>query len=129
MNMPFEPGLDFGCKNFGCGPFDQKRIPVPEERQCRYQAALSDLAGNDIESHEGNHTTAIRKVRNWVVELGVSENVGAAAKVASEYEDFQGWHFDRVHKSGFSEDDIADYPPGELIDAMTDWVSLGVSRT
>lgn len=46
MNMPFELGLDFGCRSFGGSPFDQKKILVLEEQQYRYQIALSDLAGS-----------------------------------------------------------------------------------
>ena len=124
MNMPFELGLDFGCRNFGSSPFDQKKILVLEEQQYRYQITLSDLAGSDIEAHEGDYTKAIRKVRNWITTLGVPNQLGAS-KVLREYEDFRGWHFEQLRDAGFATEDIADYPTGELIDAMTEWVSLG----
>ena len=32
-NMPFELGLDFGCRSFGGYPFDQKGILILEEKQ------------------------------------------------------------------------------------------------
>lgn len=127
MNMPFELGLDFGCKNFGGSPYDQKRILVLEEQQYRYQVALSDLAGSDIEAHEGDYAIAIRKVRNWITTLGGFEQIGASS-VSAEYEDFRGWHFDKLRDAGFSWEDIADYPTGELIDAMSEWVSLAFLR-
>ena len=124
MNMPFELGLDFGCKEFGGSPFDQKKILVLEEQKYRYQIALSDLAGRDIEMHDGKYVTAIRKVRNWITTLGVPEQIGAS-KVLGEFEDFRGWHYGKLRDVGFSPEDIADYMTKELIDAMTEWVSRG----
>ena len=128
MNMPFELGMDFGCRNFGGSPFDQKKILVLEEQKYRYQIALSDLAGSDIEAHEGDYAKAIRKVRNWVTTLGVRQQIGAS-KLVGEYEDFRGWHFKKLQGTGFSSEDIADYPTEEMINAMTEWVSIGCPRT
>ena len=67
---------------------------------------------------------AIRKVRNWITTLGVPIQIGSD-KVSGQYEDFRGWHYKRLDADGFSPEDIADYPTGELIDAMIEWVSLG----
>ena len=53
--MPFELGLDFGCKEFGGNPFDQKGILVLDKEKYRIQKALSDLVGRDIKVHEGNY--------------------------------------------------------------------------
>ena len=70
LNMPFELGLDFGCRRFGGGRLSNKVILILEEERFRYQAAMSDLAGSDIEAHHGDHAIAVRKVRNcwqgWV---------------------------------------------------------------
>ena len=90
--------------------------------------SLSDLAGSDIEAHEGDYAKAIRKVRNWVTTLGVRQQIGAS-KLVGEYEDFRGWHFKKLQGTGFSAEDIADYPTEELINAMTEWVSIGCPRT
>lgn len=66
LNMPFELGVDYGCQKYGGFPFSKKVILILEEKRFRYQAAISDLAGNDIASHEGNFQIAVRKVRNWL---------------------------------------------------------------
>ena len=54
LNMPFELGLDFGCRRYGDGLLAEKVILVLEEERYRYQAAISDLAGSDIEAHRGD---------------------------------------------------------------------------
>ena len=64
--MPFELGLDFGCRRYGAGRLADKVILVLEEQRYRYQATISDLAGSDIEAHHGEYQIAVRKVRNWL---------------------------------------------------------------
>lgn len=127
LNMPFELGLDFGCRQFGQGFHLGKRILILEEQKYRYQAAISDLAGVDIEAHAAKVDVAIRKVRNWLIGQGDFESV-SASKVQSEYEDFQGWHLDRQSAAGFSDDDIRDYPTAELLAAMFEWAKFDKPR-
>ena len=127
LNMPFELGLDFGCRSFGDSASQGKKILILEEQQFRYRAAISDLAGSDIEAHGGDMQTAVRKVRNWLVDAGGFANIGAA-RILSEYEDFQEWYYERQLAAGFSEEDIQDYPTSELLKAMLDWVSEGRPR-
>ena len=121
--MPFELGLDFGCRRYGEGRLTDKVILVLEEQRYRYQAAISDLAGSDVEAHSGNYQIAVRKVRNWLAGLPGFERIGAA-RVLADYEDFQEWYVERQRCHGFSEDDIRDYSTAELLRAMSDWYQL-----
>ncbi len=118
--MPFELGLDFGCRHYGGGRLSTKVILVLEERRYRYQAAISDLAGSDIEAHNGRYQIAIRKVRNWLASMPGFEPI-PAAQILADYEDFQEWHYQRQLKMGFSEEDIKDYSTAELLRAMFAW--------
>ena len=120
LNMPFELGLDFGCRRYGSGRLTNKVILVLEEQRYRYQAAISDLAGSDIESHHGDYQLAVRKVRNWLAGMPDFEAIGGA-RVLADYEDFQEWYFQRQRNLGFSDDDIRDYSTPELLRAMIDW--------
>ena len=120
LNMPFELGLDFGCRRFGGGKLAEKVILVLEEERFRYQAAISDLAGSDIEAHHGDHEVAVRKVRNWLAGTGGFKRIGGA-RVLADYEDFQRWHLDRQQLAGFSDEDITDYSTPELLAAMFEW--------
>ncbi len=117
--MPFELGLDFGCRRDGAGRLREKVILVLEEERYRYQAAISDLAGSDIEAHHGNYQIAVRKVRNWLAGMPGFEGVGGA-RVLADYEEFQNWHIERQRNRGFSDDDIRDYSTMELLRSMND---------
>lgn len=127
LNMPFELGLDFGCRWFGDDLYDSKKILILEEKPYRYQAALSDIAGSDIEHHEGDYSIAIRKVRNWIVTTGDYENL-PAGRIIAEYEDFQEWFLESKQADGFTVDDFLDLPIPELMSAMVDWVDEGAPR-
>lgn len=124
LNMPFELGLDYGCRQYMRGRVD-KKILILEEKPYRYQAALSDLAGCDIESHGASYEQAVRKVRNWMVGVAELGGVAAATRVVEAYVDFQGWYVERQIDLGFAEDDILDYSTPELLASMREWIAAG----
>jgi hypothetical protein len=124
LNMPFELGIDYGCRTFGKPQHRSKRFLVLDEKKYRYQATLSDLAGCDIAYHGGSYDVAIRKVRNWLVsEAGVRAD--GPRKIVNAYADFLEWHYERQLRLGFSEEDIQDYPTPELLSSMQKWFDLG----
>src|SRR5262245_32348094 len=59
LNMPFELGIDFGCKRYCGRGRKNKKILILEEKRYRYQAAISDLAGCDIQTHGNNYQQAV----------------------------------------------------------------------
>lgn len=124
LNMPFELGIDYGCRTYFGDGRDQKKILIMEEKPYRYQAALSDLAGCDIQTHGATFDKALRKVRNWLVNEAAAPRTAPAVLLA-RYVKFQEWHYEKQLSEGFSEDDIKDYPTKELMEAMIDWVRLG----
>lgn len=124
LNMPFELGIDYGCRQYFGNGRENKKILILEEKKYRYQAAISDLSGCDIEAHAGDFQKAVRKVRNWLVsEAGVAAE--GASRILGAYADFQEWYYERQLAAGFSEEDIQDYPTKELLDAMNSWIAEG----
>lgn len=124
LNMPFELGMDYGCRQFFGQGRDEKKLLILEEKQYRYQAAISDLAGCDIKAHGGRFESAIRHVRNWLVSEASVEAPGAS-RIAGAYADFQEWYYEKQLAAGFSDEDIQDYPTVELLTAMKDWRDSG----
>ena len=128
LNMPFELGIDYGCRQYFGRQRDQKKILILEEKPYRYQIALSDLSGCDIQVHAADFQKAVRKVRNWLVAEAGAPRDGAAL-ILGKYVDFQEWHYERQLAAGFSEEDIQDYPTMELLGAMFEWVAAGKPST
>ena len=125
LNMPFELGIDYGCRQYFGDGREAKKILILEERKYRYQAAISDLAGCDIQPHDGDYQEAVRQVRNWFVSEAGVKAVGAA-RILGAYADFQEWYYEKQLEAGFSDEDIQDYPTIELLSAMNTWVAEGM---
>ncbi|WP_085908890.1 hypothetical protein [Kiloniella majae] len=121
LNMPFELGIDYGCRQYH-NSCSGKKFLVLEEKPYRYQASISDISGCDIQIHGNDYQKAIRKVRNWLVTEGDAERIGPA-RIFGAYTDFQQWHYEKQLAAGFSEEDIQDYPTAELFDAMKEWLA------
>jgi hypothetical protein len=64
MNMPFELGLFLGAQRYGDRRQKAKTCVILDHERYRYQQFLSDIAGQDIRSHNGNAEELIRAVRN-----------------------------------------------------------------
>ena len=96
---------------------------ILEEKQYSYQVALSDIAGSDIEAHEGRFDIAVRKVRNWLAGMQDFERIGAD-RVLKDYYDFQAWYLNKQRAKGFSDDDVRDYSTAELLKGMNEWHQL-----
>lgn len=124
MNMPFELGIDDGCRRFKGPPWTDKKFLILADHQYAYQKALSDIAGNDIETHAGRFDIAIRKVRNWLVNEAGAPNVGAQ-RIGDKYADFQEWYFEMHRSAGASDDHIKEYPTREFLAGMLKWKDAG----
>lgn len=124
MNMPFELGIDHGCRRFGAEPLSEKSVLILEETRYDYQKTLSDISGWDIEAHDGDHIKAVGHVRNWLVRQANAQPVGRT-RILSDYADFQEWYWERELTMGASEDDIRAYPTVHMVEAMRQWVDAG----
>jgi hypothetical protein len=64
--MPLELGLDLGCKRFGRRHQTEKVSLILDVERFRYQKFISDISGQDIESHDNKEKKIINKIRNWL---------------------------------------------------------------
>lgn len=124
MNMPFELGIDHGCRRFGPGASEEKVILILEGSKRDYQQALSDISGWDIQFHGEDFEEAVRRVRDWLITKASAENVGAA-KILGRYIAFQEWYYERELAAGASDEDIKKYPSNLVILAMHAWMEAG----
>lgn len=121
FNMPFELGLDIGCKRFGVGNLLEKRCLILEKEQYRYQKVLSDIAGNDIAAHKEDAQTLIRKIRNWFVNQSM-QNLSSANVIWNSFNEFESSLAETLKEEGFDQQDIDEMPKAEFIAYVKDWV-------
>jgi hypothetical protein len=122
LNMPFELGIDIGCRLFKKGQWAGKRCLILEAEKYRYQAAISDLSNSDIETHENKPDLISAKVRNWLSSQAQQRSVGPA-KVWLRYNQFmRATYYDLTTSRGFSAADAANLPIDELLAEMKAWV-------
>jgi hypothetical protein len=66
FNMPLELGIFLGAKRYGARPQKQKVTLILDSEEYRYQAFISDIAGQDVRAHDMEPLKAISVVRNWL---------------------------------------------------------------
>jgi hypothetical protein len=89
FNMPFELGLDIGARHYGSSYLRQKRLLIFDKEQYRYQQFLSDIAGQDISTHDGSVDIAIAKVRDWLnAQKATPEPLLGAGRIQAAFADF-----------------------------------------
>lgn len=120
MNMPFELGIDFGCKKFKGRKWATKKILVLEKEKYRFKQALSDLSGSDIKHHEDDVLKAVIAVRNWFVTEELKRG-DSGQKVWDKFNDFQAYLYDEVvEKDGHASIDEVEIP--EIMHHIKNWV-------
>jgi hypothetical protein len=121
-NMPFELGIDYGCRKFTGGHFSEKKFLVIEKERHNYSKALSDLGGVDIKSHNDEPEKLIREVRNWFNETVGLTRLKPATVIFYEFINFMT-DFDAERKSeGFNDKDIYEMPTPEFVDFIKEWL-------
>ena len=89
FNMPLELGVFLGAKRYGDARQKRKRALILDREQYRYQRLISDIAGQDIVSHNGNPADAIAAVTTWLRQQSRVTSIPGGQAVATEYALFQ----------------------------------------
>lgn len=90
FNMPFELGMFLGAKRYGRPEHKRKSCLILDIERYRYQKFISDIAGQDIASHGGDPTQAIRIVRDWLSNATPKPlRVPSGRTIAARYKTFR----------------------------------------
>lgn len=88
LNMPFELGLDFGCKAYHHNEiYRNKKFLILEKEKYSTQKALSDMAGADCKCHKGDSEQLVNEIRTWFSENGI-DNLPSSSHVWDDYNTF-----------------------------------------
>lgn len=108
FNMPLELGLFLGATSFGSPKPQRKRSLILDREPYRYQKFVSDIAGQDIKSHDGDPESAIRQVRNWLANSPVMADllIPGPKKMVERYGLFREELPELCHRSQLDPDDL-----------------------
>lgn len=122
MNMPFELGIEYGCRHFSRGRLKEKKCLILEKEPFNYMKALSDLSGVDIKNHDNDSYGVIQAVRNWFVETVGLRNVESPTSIWFQLNNFLFDFYLERGREGFSEEDLSKMPVPELVAFMRQWI-------
>lgn len=88
FNMPFELGLDIGCRVYGSSRARRKQCLVLDSDPHRYRAFLSDISGQDIGCHNNSPAVAISVVRHWLRVVSRRESIPGPVAINQKYARF-----------------------------------------
>jgi hypothetical protein len=90
FNMPLELGIFLGAKRFGGSDQTRKSCLILDTEPYRYQAFISDIAGQDVHAHGGDVVRLIRAVRDWLRASSRRKMLPSGALVAERFHNFEG---------------------------------------
>lgn len=124
MNMPFEFGLDFGCKKYTNEEgLKNKKFLVLGGKRYDYMKALSDISGIDIQYHNNEQTKLVSSIRHWFVINEHQVKAPSPNEVWMRLMDFNYEYELYTFKKGYSKSEIYEIPINERIDAMNLFIS------
>lgn len=119
MNMPFEIGLDIGCRLFSDNSaYKSKRVLILEDEKYNYQKALSDISNSDVKCHNNDVEDLVYEVRTWFTEIGFKVPNGSLI-----WEDYNEFAADLMQRGGFNAKDHERMPVKEYIDFVSIWLA------
>lgn len=89
FNMPLELGLFLGARKWGRGQKTKKTLILDREAH-RYQAFISDIAGQDIHSHDGVIALLVERVATWLRDEAHDPDVPGGRAISGEFARFHG---------------------------------------
>jgi hypothetical protein len=129
LNMPFELGIEYGCRYFATDHLREKKCLILEKEKYYYMKALSDLSGFDIKSHSNDPSKVVIAVRDWFVEtVGLRGIEGPTAVWYRFARDFADDFYSRRKAEGFTDDDLNMMPVPEYTDFIKEWVQSNVGK-
>ena len=121
FNMPFELGLDLGCRLYASGRLADKQCLILERERYRYQRVLSDISGNDIRAHDGDTQTLISEVRRWL-SVATAKDLPGGSHIWQRFNVFSTFLQASLTKAGFTTEEINTLETAEWIRRAQGWI-------
>lgn len=119
LNMPFELGIDLGCRLYNPDEsFREKKFLILENEKYSVQKGLPDLSFADCKCHNNDEEELTYQLRTWLVELGF-KGIPSASSLWDEYNYVIADMYEEKKGKGFKQKDIDRLPVPEFLD----WIS------
>ena len=89
FNMPLELGVFLGAKRYGDKDQQKKSCLILDKKPFRYQVFISDIAGQDVKSHNNNTEEVINLVRDWLSHTSRRTLIPSGLSIWRRYQTFQ----------------------------------------
>jgi hypothetical protein len=119
FNMPLELGLFIGAKRYGGAPHRRKSCLILDTESYRYQAFISDIAGQDIRAHGGDHRRLITAIRDWLRATSRRATLPGGAEIFGRFKRFQAALPEICRELRLSVDEITFV---DLLSAIATWL-------
>ena len=123
FNMPFELGLDMGAR-FSARrntKLARKKFLIIDAQDFRYQKALSDISGNDIEAYKNQPRLLVVKVRNWILSHE-KRKIKTGSIIWEKYNEFYFDFTESLKNEGYKPLDFQEMKYSELIYFIKKWI-------
>jgi hypothetical protein len=123
LNMPYELGIDFGCRRFSSEKkFAYKRFLVLGGERYEYMKALSDISGIDIQYHDNEPISLVKSIRNWFVTNADIADALSPNDIWYKWTDFCYFYTVLLKDKGYHASELYDIPIKEQIDIIKKYV-------
>lgn len=121
--MPYELGLDNGCIEYGGKKFKDKKILILATDKYFYQRMLSDIAGQDIENHNDDPLTIIKKIRDWISRVDDKNAYPGSNEIWLAFNQFNDDLITNLIAQHYLLTDIQEMPASDYIKFAYDWIA------
>jgi hypothetical protein len=121
FNLPFELGLDMGCRTYGEGKLATKKSLILDRELHRFRAVISDISGNDIRAHNSDVKELIRNLRNWIRTIA-KVKLNSANHIWNNFNIFSAHLIEKCREEEFDDQDIEEMPVLEYIYFIKEWL-------
>jgi hypothetical protein len=119
LNMPFELGLDYGCREYHPDEkYRTKCLIILEKERYSTQKSLSDLNAVDCAAHNGNPEVLISKIRDWLVSNG-HQGLPSASSLWDDFNFKMNALYERKSNQQFTIQEIDALPIPEFLEEFS----------
>jgi hypothetical protein len=123
LNMPFELGIEYGCRRIAKNHLRTKRSLVLEKKRYDIQRALSDLNGVDIKCHNNKPAQAVRALQHWLIETLGLNDMESPSVIWKKFAEFDSDFYKRQKAQGYSKRDLIVMPVPQYLRFIKQWVA------